>query len=310
MTPDHGPRSLRRAVIALILTAVSAFAVVGVAAVIAAGKIAEHTALSEAERSAQTLGKVVFAPTIPAVLNGDQAAQARLGEAIRARKLHGGIARIKVWSRDGEILYSDAPTAVGRRFPPDDDILLAIDQLSSQVSISDLSDDENVSEPRSEFDDHLVEVYVPLVLDTGGRLCLEVYTTTARVDLARAELTRSVVTYALLSLLLLVVAQLPISIGLIRRAGRADTERRRLLRNALTASERERQTTARHSTRNRHGLRRGGPDGPVRGELAANADGRHLSTGPHRDRVAVRDRGAGQAAPAGGDRRHRHDRHR
>jgi signal transduction histidine kinase len=55
-----------------------------------------------------------------------------------------------------------------------------------------------------------------------------------------------VVTYALLSLLLLVVAQLPISIGLIRRASRADTERRRLLRNALTASERERQTTARH----------------------------------------------------------------
>jgi signal transduction histidine kinase len=245
MTPDGGPRSLRRAVVALVLTAVSAFALVSVAAVIEAGQIAERTALSEAERSAQTLAKVVFAPAIPAVLIGDQAAHARLDEAVRARKLHGGIARIKVWSREGQVLYSDAPSAVGRKFPLDNDIAVTIDTLSSQTSISDLSAGENFSEPRELLGDHLVEVYVPLVLDSGQRLCLEVYTTTARVDVARTELTRSVVSYALLSLMLLVLAQLPISIGLIRRASRADAERRRLLGNALTASERERQSIAR-----------------------------------------------------------------
>jgi signal transduction histidine kinase len=245
MRPDSGSRSLRRAVIALVLTAISAFALVSVAAVVAARKIAEHTALSEAERSAQTLGKVVFASTIPAVLNGDEAAHARLDEAVRARKLHGGVARIKVWNREGVVLYSDAPTAVGRKFPMDDDISMAIDYRTSQTDISDLSNEENFSEPREVLGDHLVEVYVPLVLDSGGTLCLEVYTTTARVDEARTELTRNVVAYALLSLLLLVVAQLPISIGLIRRAGRADAERRRLLGNAVTASERERQSIAR-----------------------------------------------------------------
>jgi signal transduction histidine kinase len=244
MTPDGGPRSLHRAVVALVLTALSAFALVSVAAVIAARQIAEQTALSEAERSAQTLGKVVFAPAIPAVLSGDQAAHARLDEAVRARKLHGGIARIKVWSRDGEVLYSDAPSAVGRKFPLDDDIARVIDNLTSRTSISDLSAEENFSE-RDVLGDHLVEVYVPLVLQSGGRLCLEVYTTTGRIDVARTELTRSVVTYALLSLMLLILAQLPISIGLIRRASRADAERRRLLGNALTASERERQSIAR-----------------------------------------------------------------
>jgi signal transduction histidine kinase len=245
MTHDNGPRSLRRAVIALVLTALSAFALVGVAAVVASRQIAERTALSEAERSAQTLSKVVFAPAIPAVLEGDEDAHVRLDEAVRARKEHGGVARIKVWSREGVVLYSDAPTAVGRKFPLDKDISLAIDHGTSQTAISDLSDDENFSEPREVLGDHLVEVYVPLVLESGGTLCLEVYTTTARVDRARTELTGSVVTYALLSLMLLVLAQLPISIGLIRRASRADAERRRLLANALTASERERQSIAR-----------------------------------------------------------------
>ena len=244
MTPDSGPSSLRRAVVALVLTALSAFAVVSVAAVIASRQIAEQTALSEAERSAETLGKVVFASAIPAVLSGDQAAHARLDEAVRARKLHGGIARIKVWSRGGEVLYSDAPSAIGRKFPMDDDIAHVIDNLSSRTSISDLSAPENFSE-RGVLGDHLVEVYVPLVLQSGGPLCLEVYTTTGRIDVARTELTRSVVTYALLSLMLLILAQLPISIGLIRRASRAEAERRRLLGNALTASERERQSIAR-----------------------------------------------------------------
>jgi signal transduction histidine kinase len=56
---------------------------------------------------------------------------------------------------------------------------------------------------------------------------------------------RILVPFSVLALLLLLVAQLPVSVHLLRRVSRADAERSRLLSNALTASERERRAIAR-----------------------------------------------------------------
>ncbi|MDQ1749877.1 MAG: two-component system, NarL family, sensor kinase, partial [Pseudonocardiales bacterium] len=53
------------------------------------------------------------------------------------------------------------------------------------------------------------------------------------------------VPFALLALLILLVTQLPISVWLIRRLGRAQSERSRLMRSALAASDRERRRVAR-----------------------------------------------------------------
>jgi signal transduction histidine kinase len=131
---------------------------------------------------------------------------------------------------------------MGLRFPTNSEVQETIDRQASTAALSDLTAPENVTERPKQ---RLVEVYTPLTLASGQRLALEVYSTDEGVAIARAKLTSTLVPFALLALLVLVLAQLPVSAWLLRRVGRADAERGRLLTNALTASERERRAIAR-----------------------------------------------------------------
>jgi two-component system, NarL family, sensor kinase len=71
------------------------------------------------------------------------------------------------------------------------------------------------------------------------------YATDARVNAAQSELRGKLVPFSLLALLVLLIAQLPVSIWLMRHLGRAQHEHSRLLSSALTASGRERRALAR-----------------------------------------------------------------
>lgn len=239
-----GSRTVRRAVIAMVLIGLGAFALVGAATVFAAESIAKKTALAEAARSAQLMGNVIFKPVMPRLIHGDRTVRAQLDEAVQARQGEGGVVRVKVWNRRGDVLYSNEHHAIGMSFPLNDDVRKTIDQHASWADLSDLSDEENVTEPHR-GGGRLVEVYVPLDLASGERLALEVYSTDDRVAAARTELMRTLVPFSLLALLLLLVAQLPVSVQLLRRVSQADAERSRLLAKALTASERERRAIAR-----------------------------------------------------------------
>jgi two-component system, NarL family, sensor kinase len=244
-TPKRGrpDATLRRSVIALVVTALLAFAVVATGTSIVAGHIARSDALDEAVRSANVIGTTVFAPLLPAAIRGDPAAIASLDDAVRIRARDGSLVRVKVWKRDGTIVYSDNASAIGRKFPLHDDVADTIDDQISTADISNLTDPENSTE-RQNYD-RLVEVYTPLTLDDGTRLAFEMYATDARVDTAQTELRSKLVPFALLALLVLLIAQLPVSIWLMRHLGRAQDEHSRLLSSALTASDRERRTLAR-----------------------------------------------------------------
>src|SRR5215218_55905 len=50
------------------------------------------------------------------VLRGDPDALAALDEVVVSRILTSSIVRVKLWSSDGTILYSDEPALIGRRF--------------------------------------------------------------------------------------------------------------------------------------------------------------------------------------------------
>jgi signal transduction histidine kinase/ActR/RegA family two-component response regulator len=89
------------------------------------------------------------------------------------------VARVKVWSRDATVLWSDEPRLVGRRFP---DNRRLRDALAGQVAvqIKPLADSEHLYERR---DRALAEVYVPVFERTGGGVVgvLEVYKTPDRL---------------------------------------------------------------------------------------------------------------------------------
>jgi two-component system NarL family sensor kinase len=237
------PPVVRRAVLALLLTALLAFAVVGTAATIVAHRIAEADALAESARTARALGDGLFGPALPAVLAGDIVARTLLDTAVRDRARDGAIVTVKVWNRDGVVVYSDQTSLIGRRFASDSRLRRVLDGKGSVATLSDLLDEEPAGEA-GRFD-RLVETYVPLRLDDGSELALEIYSTDRRVVVAGSRLTRQLVPFALSAMLVLLLAQLPVALWLVRRVGRAQVERARLLRNALSASDRERRSIAR-----------------------------------------------------------------
>jgi len=244
--PHPGPRperTVRRSIIALVLTALLAFAMVATGAVVIARRIARTDALEEAIRSARVVGNTVFAPQLQDMIAGKPEARRLLDDAVRIRGRDGSLVRVKVWRRDGTIIYSDDPAAIGGRFALHPDIAETIDKQKSTADVSNLSDPENVSE--TGVFRRLVEVYIPLNLDNGTKLAFELYSTDARMVAAEHRLIGRLVPFALLSLVVLILMQLPVSVWLVRRVGRAQEERARLLRSSVAASARERRTIAR-----------------------------------------------------------------
>ena len=238
-----GERSVRRSIIALIATTLVAFTLVAAGAAVAARHIARKDALAEALRSARVLSDTVFAPLLDSLAAGDSSALARLDDAFRVRSRDGSLVRVKVWQRDGTVLYSDDHSVIGKRFELDADVAESIDEQRATADLSNLQDPENVSEQA--LYDRLVEVYIPLNLDDGSRLAFEMYSSDARVIAAEKDLRGQLVLFGLLALLILLVLQLPVSVWLVRRVGRAQSERSRLLDSALAASVRERRAIAR-----------------------------------------------------------------
>jgi signal transduction histidine kinase len=216
--------------------------VVAVGTSIIAGRIARRQALAEAVRGAYAVGNGVVAPLLPAVMRGEPGAVVALDDALRGY-LDRSLVRVKVWKRDGKVIYSDVHQAIGATFELHDDVIGAIDERKETATVSSLNDPENVTE--TDRFNQLLEVYVPLAVADGTTVAFETYSTNTRLVAAEAELKAQLVPSSLLALLVLLLLQLPVSIGLVRRYGRAEDERSRLLRSSLAASGRERRTIAR-----------------------------------------------------------------
>ena len=77
----------------------------------------------------------------------------------------GRIARVKVWSPTGRVIYSDDHSLIGRTFPVSEDLQGALDGQASS-DISSLEKEENVGEQKF---GQLLEVYVPLRFTPASR---------------------------------------------------------------------------------------------------------------------------------------------
>jgi signal transduction histidine kinase len=113
--------------------------------------------------------------------SADRGAQERWGRALSATLTTlPEVVRVKVWSREAEILWSDEPGLIGRRFPDNDELQGAL-AGEVEVEITRLGKSEQRYEQRA-FGT-LAEVYVPIV-GGGGRVLgvIEVYKTPDRLQ--------------------------------------------------------------------------------------------------------------------------------
>ncbi|HEX5926157.1 MAG TPA: ATP-binding protein [Baekduia sp.] len=226
------------------------FAVSGLLATIAIGLIAvavisragRTEAIRQAKQVTRLAGGGIIAPAVtPGVIRGDPAALQRLDRLVRARVLDDAVVRVKLWSSDGRVVYSDESRLIGVRYGLDGEDRRALKSNRVEAEISDLSRPENRFERGH---GKLLEVYFP-VHDTQGRaLLFETYLRFSSVSASGRRLWLAFAPALLGGLLLLQLVNLPLARSLVRRLRRSQHEREALLRRAVDASEAERRLIA------------------------------------------------------------------
>src|SRR5438309_3467252 len=138
-----------------VATSVTQFVLAGLAAVvlISAGTIyvvrrnATREAISQAREVAGIDGHALAEPNLSdGLVNGDAGARARIDGIVRQRILSDRVVRVKVWTSEGRIIYSDEPRLVGRTFD------LGAGERSALRSGKVAADLSNLDEPENRFE--------------------------------------------------------------------------------------------------------------------------------------------------------------
>jgi signal transduction histidine kinase len=166
-----------------------------------------------------------------------------LDEVIDEHVLGGQVVRVKIWDRDGRIVYSDDPDLIGEVFALSPSELELFDSGAEPVAeVSDLDEDEN--RKQRVLGERLMQVYVGISTEQGTPLLFEAYREYDAISAASRERTLSFLPVLVGGLALLWLAQAPLAWRMATRLRAAHDEREQLLVAALAASDRERQRLA------------------------------------------------------------------
>ena len=80
--------------------------------------------------------------------------------------------RVKIWSADGRVLYSDDPAQIGGRYALDADQLQLLREGGAEVEVSDLDRPENALD-RGQGE--LIEAYTRIRTPSGTPMLFEIY---------------------------------------------------------------------------------------------------------------------------------------
>src|SRR5439155_14709134 len=234
-----------------VATSVTQFVLAGLAAVvlISAGTIyvvrrnATSEAISQAREVAGIDGHALAEPNLSAgLVNGDAAARARIDEVVRRRILSERVVRVKIWTPQGRITYSDEPRLIGRTFDLGAGERSALRSGKLAADLSDLEEAEN----RFERPYHkLLEVYVPVRTTGGQPLLFEVYLRYSSVAESGQRIWTTFAPVLVGGLLLLYLVQVPMAWSMTRSLQQGQREREQLLHRAIDASDAERRRIAR-----------------------------------------------------------------
>jgi two-component system NarL family sensor kinase len=204
---------------------------------------ADDEAINDARATTELLATSVAEPAIPRGLaEGRPGAVDRFDRTVLRRLLVGDVQRIKIWTADGRIVYSDETRLIGDRFPLGEDEQVVLRDGTSDAEISDLGEPENRFEAKGSS---LLEVYTRVRSPEGDPLLFEAYFSARDVALRRQQVYNAFQPITLGGLLVLVAVTTPLLWALTRRLERTGRDRARLLEMAADASESERRRIAR-----------------------------------------------------------------
>jgi len=219
-----------------------AVAVVVVGGFFALRSITVEDAEEDIRAQVQLQGALVEAAGLSdGVLTGQPAALARLDGLVLGQVLDESLMRVKIWSRDGRVLYSDLPALIGERYELDQDERELLRAGGAAAELSDLSKPENRFERR---EGELLEAYTPIRTPNGTQVLFEIYQRGDSIERSSERLLGALALPLFGGLVVLLLFLVPLAWSMARRLQRGHTERERLLESAVDASTQERQRIA------------------------------------------------------------------
>ncbi len=235
------PPSLRRVIAQMVVAAAVVALLVALVGSALSRRIAESQAVHEVAKTTDILAESVVQPSLTNPMAESTEAAAALDPLVRGRVLGGSVARVKLWSATGTILYSDEARLIGLNFGLDDGARAALASPQTRAEITDLSRPENAFE-RSQG--KLLEVYRPVWTPDGHEMLFETYFRYGEVTDRSAQLWRGFAGITLSAVAVTFLLLIPIMWTLLRRARTAQTQRTQMIQRALDASQDERQRIA------------------------------------------------------------------
>ncbi|MDX8150592.1 histidine kinase [Patulibacter brassicae] len=241
-SPARRPPSTASAVGRFMLGSLVAIAVVVVGGFFALRSVAIDEAERDTRERVEAEGRLVqVAGLSDGLLSGDPRAIRRLDDVVQAQVLGGSVVRVKVWARDGRVLYADEPRLIGERFPlePEEAELFATG--GSEAELSDL----RLAENRFERDaGELLEAHTVVRLPDGTPVLFEIYQRFSSVTASGERILGTLAPPLLAGLAVLLLFQAPLAWGMARRLRRGHAEREHLLAAAVASSAAERRRIA------------------------------------------------------------------
>ena len=234
--------STARAVAQFALAGLVVLALFLVGSVLVFRSFGRSEALRDARQFAVLTGQGIVEPALQTgVLAGDEHALTQLDQIVQERVLGDRIARVKVWTVGGRIVYSDEPRLIGQTFPLDAEKLEVLRTGDARAEVSSLEGAENRFE-RGLGD--VYEVYLPIRAPDGTPLVFETYQRASTVASTGRRIWIPFAALLLVSLFLLWLVQVPLAWRLARSLRRSQEDREQLLERALEASDDERRRIA------------------------------------------------------------------
>ncbi|MGH2821177.1 MAG: sensor histidine kinase [Actinomycetota bacterium] len=210
------------------ITSLATFLAIAAILTIVARRHLEHRQLQEAQEHATFVAESMLRYRLSEEsLNGSLSEKRfeELHRFVSARLLEFPIVRVKIWSNEGTVIYSDEPRLVGDSFELGDGLTRAL--RGETVSyVSHLDKPENPFE--REMAGKLLETYVPLYLpgsmSRGPDAVIELYQDYAGVQAEIDQLLRTLIPILLVGLAVLYVLQLPLALRIDRILSRKNEQ--------------------------------------------------------------------------------------
>jgi two-component system, NarL family, sensor kinase len=220
------------------IAGVVAVLILGVATEIGSRKVGEREAVVDARTKTSVLAQGRVEPVVTnGLVVGNLTSLRKIDRVIDRYVLDNSLVRVKIWKRDGTIVYSDETRLIGTRSTLAAADLRAIDSGRVADRVTDLAQPENRLD-RSQG--RLLEVYLPIRTPDGQRLLFKAYFRYSAVTAAGDRLWRRFAPITFGALLALALVQIPLAWALARRLRRRGTERDDLLPSVIATPDEER----------------------------------------------------------------------